>query len=60
MARGLTRDGDQKLLETQDVLGGFGTIIVNKYDYGDTPEVYRRSLELFATEVVPNANKVVA
>ena len=27
----------EKLLETQEVLGGFGTIIVNKYDYGDTP-----------------------
>ena len=50
----------EKLLETQEVLGGFGTIIVNKYDYGDTPDAYRRSLELFATEVVPNANKVLA
>ena len=50
----------EKLLETQEILGGFGTIIVNKYDYGDTPDAYRRSLELFATEVVPNANKVLA
>jgi alkanesulfonate monooxygenase SsuD/methylene tetrahydromethanopterin reductase-like flavin-dependent oxidoreductase (luciferase family) len=43
----------EKLQETYDVLGGFGTVIVNKYDYGDTPDAYRRSLELFAKEVIP-------
>ena len=39
------------------MLGGFGTLVVNKYDYGDTPDAYRRSLELFANEVVPEVNR---
>jgi alkanesulfonate monooxygenase SsuD/methylene tetrahydromethanopterin reductase-like flavin-dependent oxidoreductase (luciferase family) len=43
----------RQLEETYDVLGGFGTVIVNKYDYGDTPDAYRHSLDLFAKEVVP-------
>jgi alkanesulfonate monooxygenase SsuD/methylene tetrahydromethanopterin reductase-like flavin-dependent oxidoreductase (luciferase family) len=47
----------QKLLDTYEVLGGFGTLVLNKYDYGDTPVAYRRSLELLATEVMPEVNR---
>jgi alkanesulfonate monooxygenase SsuD/methylene tetrahydromethanopterin reductase-like flavin-dependent oxidoreductase (luciferase family) len=43
----------EKVRETEAVLGGFGTLIVNKYDYGDDPEAYRRSLQLLADEVMP-------
>lgn len=50
----------EKLLETYEILGGFGTIIVNKYDYGDTPDAYRRSLDLFANEVMPRVDKAIA
>jgi alkanesulfonate monooxygenase SsuD/methylene tetrahydromethanopterin reductase-like flavin-dependent oxidoreductase (luciferase family) len=46
-----------KILETHDVLGGFGTIVVNKYDYGETPDAYRRSLELLANEVMPDVDR---
>ena len=53
-----------KILETHEVLGGFGTVVVNKYDYGETPETYRRSLELLANDVMPTVdrqlNKVTA
>jgi alkanesulfonate monooxygenase SsuD/methylene tetrahydromethanopterin reductase-like flavin-dependent oxidoreductase (luciferase family) len=42
-----------KLRETNDILGGFGTVVINKYDYGDSPEPYYRSLQLFVQEVVP-------
>jgi alkanesulfonate monooxygenase SsuD/methylene tetrahydromethanopterin reductase-like flavin-dependent oxidoreductase (luciferase family) len=47
----------QKLVDTYEVLGGFGTVVVNKYDYGDTPVAYRRSLALLATEVMPAVNR---
>ncbi len=42
-----------KLRETNEVLGGFGTVVINKYDYGDSPDAYYRSLQLFVKEVVP-------
>jgi alkanesulfonate monooxygenase SsuD/methylene tetrahydromethanopterin reductase-like flavin-dependent oxidoreductase (luciferase family) len=47
----------EKLLETHEVLGGFGTVIVNKYDYGETPDAYHRSLELLAHEVMPRVDR---
>jgi alkanesulfonate monooxygenase SsuD/methylene tetrahydromethanopterin reductase-like flavin-dependent oxidoreductase (luciferase family) len=47
----------QRLIEQYETLGGFGTVVVNKYDYGDTPDAYRRSLELFAKEVIPAFEK---
>ena len=46
-----------KILETHEVLGGFGTVVVNKYDYGETPEAYRRSLELLANDVMPSVDR---
>jgi alkanesulfonate monooxygenase SsuD/methylene tetrahydromethanopterin reductase-like flavin-dependent oxidoreductase (luciferase family) len=46
-----------KIQETHEVLGGFGTIVVNKYDYGETPDAYRRSLELLANEVMPDVER---
>ena len=49
-----------KIVDTHDVLGGFGTIVVNKYDYGETPEAYHRSLELLADDVMPNVERQLA
>jgi alkanesulfonate monooxygenase SsuD/methylene tetrahydromethanopterin reductase-like flavin-dependent oxidoreductase (luciferase family) len=43
----------KKLVDVYERLGGFGVVEMHKYDYGDTPDAYRRSLELFAKEVVP-------
>jgi alkanesulfonate monooxygenase SsuD/methylene tetrahydromethanopterin reductase-like flavin-dependent oxidoreductase (luciferase family) len=42
-----------RLAETHARLGGFGTVVLNAYDWGDDPAPYRRSLELFAREVIP-------
>ena len=42
-----------RLARVHDELGGFGTVIATAYDWGDDPSPYRRSLELFATEVIP-------
>jgi alkanesulfonate monooxygenase SsuD/methylene tetrahydromethanopterin reductase-like flavin-dependent oxidoreductase (luciferase family) len=42
-----------RLAETHERLGGFGTVVLNAYDWGDDPAPYRRSLELFAHEVIP-------
>ena len=47
----------EKILWTNDVLDGFGTLVVNKYDYGETPDAYHRSLDLLATEVMPEVNR---
>jgi alkanesulfonate monooxygenase SsuD/methylene tetrahydromethanopterin reductase-like flavin-dependent oxidoreductase (luciferase family) len=46
----------EKLRQMDEELGGFGSIIVTKYDYGDDPETYRRSLQLLAEEVMPAVN----
>ncbi len=46
----------RRLRETNEALDGFGTIVLNKYDYGDTPDAYHRSLQLFAEEVMPAFN----
>ena len=42
-----------RLAETHARLGGFGTVVLNAYDWGADPAPYRRSLELFAREVIP-------
>ena len=47
-----------KVRATQEALGGFGTLIVNKYDYGDQPDAYRRSLRLLAEEVLPAVDRL--
>ena len=43
----------KRLLAVDEALGGFGTVVLNAYDWGDDPGPYRRSLELFAREVIP-------
>lgn len=43
----------EKLLQVEDSLGGFGTVVLNAYDWGEDPDSYRRSMELFAQEVIP-------
>lgn len=50
----------RRLVECYEELGGFGTLIVNKYDHGDTPDFYRRSLELLVKEVGPAFEKAIA
>ena len=46
----------EKILQANEELGGFGTIVVTKYDYGSTPEIYRDSLAMLAHEVMPKVN----
>lgn len=43
----------ERLAETHARLGGFGTVVLNAYDWGEDPAPYHRSLELFAREVIP-------
>lgn len=43
----------QKLADIYERTGGFGTIVMQKYDYGDDKDAYFHSLDLLATEVVP-------
>lgn len=43
----------ERLDRVDRALGGFGTVVLNAYDWGDDAGPYRRSLELFAQEVVP-------
>jgi alkanesulfonate monooxygenase SsuD/methylene tetrahydromethanopterin reductase-like flavin-dependent oxidoreductase (luciferase family) len=43
----------KKLVDVYERTGGFGTILYQKYDFGDDREAYFRSLQLFAEEVVP-------
>jgi alkanesulfonate monooxygenase SsuD/methylene tetrahydromethanopterin reductase-like flavin-dependent oxidoreductase (luciferase family) len=47
----------EKILAANEELGGFGTLVATKYDYGSTPEPYRDSLALLAEEVMPAVNK---
>jgi alkanesulfonate monooxygenase SsuD/methylene tetrahydromethanopterin reductase-like flavin-dependent oxidoreductase (luciferase family) len=42
-----------RLVAVDEALGGFGTVVLNAYDWGDDPGPYRRSMELFAREVMP-------
>lgn len=43
----------QKIEAEYEASGGFGTLIAFDFAYVDSPEAYRRSLELLATEVAP-------
>jgi len=43
----------ERLVAVDDALGGFGTVILNAYDWGDDPRPYRNSMELFVREVLP-------
>ncbi len=43
----------RRLRETDEALGGFGSVILNAYDWGEDEGPYRRSLELLAREVIP-------
>lgn len=43
----------RKLTELHTALGGYGTTLVLGYDYSESPEAWRRSMELLATEVAP-------
>jgi alkanesulfonate monooxygenase SsuD/methylene tetrahydromethanopterin reductase-like flavin-dependent oxidoreductase (luciferase family) len=44
----------EKIQSFVDHVGGIGTLLVTDYDYTADPTAWRRSLELFAKEVVPN------
>ena len=43
----------RRLFTVDEALGGFGTVVLNAYDWGDDAGPYRRSMELFAREVIP-------
>jgi alkanesulfonate monooxygenase SsuD/methylene tetrahydromethanopterin reductase-like flavin-dependent oxidoreductase (luciferase family) len=43
----------RKLIQEYEQLGGFGTLLVNKYDYEGSEKEFRRSLTLLMTEVAP-------
>ena len=43
----------ERLKETSEVLGGFGTVIANCYDFSDRSDQWMHSLELLANEVMP-------
>lgn len=43
----------EKLQRVHDAVGGFGTVLLVDLDHGHGQNAYRRSLELFATEVIP-------
>lgn len=47
----------EKLAAMHEETGGFGTLLLMTSDYSDQPEVYRRSLELLASEVMPEVAK---
>ena len=42
-----------RLIEVEEALGGFGTVVLNAYDWGEDPVAYQNSLTLFAQEVMP-------
>jgi alkanesulfonate monooxygenase SsuD/methylene tetrahydromethanopterin reductase-like flavin-dependent oxidoreductase (luciferase family) len=43
----------ERLQHQYDEAGGWGVLNVQAWDYADTPEAWRQSMELLATEVVP-------
>lgn len=43
----------RRLVEVDAELGGIGTVVLNAYDWGEDSGPYRRSMELFAHEVMP-------
>ncbi len=47
-----------RLIEVEAALGGFGTVVLNAYDWGDDPGPTRNSMELFAREVIPRVEAV--
>jgi alkanesulfonate monooxygenase SsuD/methylene tetrahydromethanopterin reductase-like flavin-dependent oxidoreductase (luciferase family) len=49
----------EKLEAEQRACGGFGTLLVYNYDFHDEPDLYRRHLELLATEVAPALKETV-
>lgn len=49
----------RKLNEFYATVGGYGTLLLLSYDYIDKPELWRRSMELLANEVLPKLEKAV-
>jgi alkanesulfonate monooxygenase SsuD/methylene tetrahydromethanopterin reductase-like flavin-dependent oxidoreductase (luciferase family) len=43
----------RKLEQLYEDVGGFGTLLMLGFDYSATPEVWQRSMELMASEVLP-------
>ncbi len=50
----------EKLVQSYEELGGFGTLIVNKYDYGDQPQRLQDSLKAVVQEVLPAFEKAIS
>lgn len=49
----------EKLLEMNQQVGGFGTLLVLGFDYSENPEPWRQSMELLAREVLPKVNRAL-
>lgn len=49
----------EKLSRDLETSGGFGNLIAFTFDYLDSPEQYRRHLELLGTEVLPRIRDIV-
>ena len=49
----------RKIEEMYQVLGGFGTIMCLNQDFIDRPNLWRRSLELMGTEVLPRIQHLI-
>lgn len=50
----------RKLLDVYESVGGFGTLLMEVYDYVDEPQLWQRSMELMAHEVIPRFEALVA
>jgi alkanesulfonate monooxygenase SsuD/methylene tetrahydromethanopterin reductase-like flavin-dependent oxidoreductase (luciferase family) len=48
----------EKIRQQYESAGGFGTLLGISWDYIDDPEPWRRSMELFATEVIPRITEL--
>jgi alkanesulfonate monooxygenase SsuD/methylene tetrahydromethanopterin reductase-like flavin-dependent oxidoreductase (luciferase family) len=49
----------ERLAQTYEVLGGFGTVIANCYDFAEHGDRWLNSLELLADEVMPRFDGVM-
>jgi alkanesulfonate monooxygenase SsuD/methylene tetrahydromethanopterin reductase-like flavin-dependent oxidoreductase (luciferase family) len=43
----------EQIVQMYEMVGGFGTLLVNGYDYSENPEVWRKSMRLLSEEVLP-------
>jgi alkanesulfonate monooxygenase SsuD/methylene tetrahydromethanopterin reductase-like flavin-dependent oxidoreductase (luciferase family) len=49
----------EKLERVYHEVGGFGTLLVFCFDYGDQPEAWHTSMQLLAKDVLPRVKHLV-